>query len=179
MNAVLLEENPKSDIVVFHLQSCEFTENRRTGLVGELVGALYLLLLGLKLLLEALDFRLDDLDSILPRLDVLLQFGVAEGLENNPKGQSQRQERDKSERNAFNHGKILTRKRASVERCRVGLERDIQIRADDIVGEFVVSEIHIVENGPAPLFAEFCSHTHAPEEAIAVGGRGRVAERRP
>ena len=98
LNAVLLEENPKSHIVVFYLQSCEFTENCGTGLVGELVGAFDLFLLGLQLLLESLDFSLNGLDFRILCLAGLLQFAVSDSLENNRSGQDQGQGRCESQR---------------------------------------------------------------------------------
>ena len=98
MNAVLLEKNPKSHIVVFHLQSCEFTENCGTNLVGELVGAFDLFLLGLQLLLETSDFRVNGLNVRILCLACLLQFTVSDSLENNRSGQDQGQGRCESQR---------------------------------------------------------------------------------
>ena len=87
---MLLKENSKGDVVIFELKGRDFIENRRSGLIRELVGGLDLLLLGLDLLLEALDFGLDELDFDLFRLDFLLQFAVSESLENNPTRKGQR-----------------------------------------------------------------------------------------
>ena len=89
---MLLKKNTKGDVVVFQLQRRNLIENRRPGLIRELVGSLDLLLLRLDLLLEALDFGLDELDFGLLRLNFLLQFAVSESLENNPNGQGQRKE---------------------------------------------------------------------------------------
>jgi len=65
LDAVLLEENGKGDVVVFDLERGEFVENRGADLSIQLRRGFDLLLLGLQLLLERLDFRLQREDLIL------------------------------------------------------------------------------------------------------------------
>ena len=77
LNAMLLEENRKGDVVVFDLERGEFVEDRGTDLRIQLRGRFDLLLLRLQLLLERLHFRFEREDLILLRLDALLDPAVS------------------------------------------------------------------------------------------------------
>jgi hypothetical protein len=78
LDAVLLEENGKGDVVIFDLESGEFVEDRGTDLIIQLRRRIDLLLLRLQLLLECLNFRLEGEDLILLRLIALLEPTISQ-----------------------------------------------------------------------------------------------------
>jgi hypothetical protein len=78
LDAVLLEENGKGDVVVFDLESGEFVEDRGTDLIVQLRRRLDLLLLRLQLLLECLNFRLEGEDLVLLCLIALLEPTISQ-----------------------------------------------------------------------------------------------------